>query len=129
MFNTSFVHISSHSLVLFLFLACNKILLDSCFTRVVFLFFFSWFRFGIKHAIIFILVRKSCKLGCFHACDNIVGITQWHALPNPIIDMAYSYECFRSIVSVGILQGLQLRKYKTFLHMVCKIYAYHLHNV
>jgi hypothetical protein len=44
MFNTNFGIFFCHSLVLFLFPSCNKILLESCFTHVVFLFLFFLFH-------------------------------------------------------------------------------------
>jgi hypothetical protein len=60
---------SCHNLVLFPF--CNKILLDSYLHMLCSYscFLVSWYGFGTKHALVFILVKKSCSLRCFHPHD------------------------------------------------------------
>ncbi len=63
---------SCHSLVFFLFLLRNKILWIlvlhvSCFCSY---FLISQFRFGIRHALVLVLIRKSYKLGRVRAHDT-----------------------------------------------------------
>jgi len=59
-----------HNLVLFIL--CNKILLNFCFARVMFLLLFFLFHnmdLELGIAIVLILVRKSCRVICFYTCD------------------------------------------------------------
>ncbi len=63
---------SCHSLVFFLFFPCNKILWIlilhvSCFCSY---FLVSLFKFETRHALVFILIRKSYRLGCVCAHDT-----------------------------------------------------------
>ncbi len=72
MFNITFGYVSCYNIVMFLFLLCNKILLDFCFVSVKFLFLFLFVLF---HDLDLKLgppysrwVRINFSLDCFHAC-------------------------------------------------------------
>jgi len=61
-----------HILILFLFHSSNKILIDSYLAHVFLLLFFLFRDLGLKLGLPLFLswLKKSCKLGCFCACDS-----------------------------------------------------------
>ncbi len=82
LFNINFKYVSYHIIFIFLFIFCNKILLDSYFTCVTFLFLFVLFHnLDLELGLVLDLVQKSCSIGYFHVCDNFNLRYCCHSLP------------------------------------------------
>ncbi len=64
------VHFYCHNLVLLLFCSYNKILLDFCFTHIMFFFLFFYLGLELKMSLFSFWFKKSYRLGCFCVCDS-----------------------------------------------------------
>ncbi len=94
MFNISFGYVFLSQPCSFLFHFCNNILLNSCFTLVVFLFFsFHDLDLGLSLPLFSFWFGKSCKVGCFHAYD-MRGL---HIIK--IIYFVISCRCWKDFIS------------------------------
>ncbi len=107
---------SCHSLVLSLFLHCNKILwiIVSHVSCSCSYFLVSWFRFGIKHALVFILIRKSYRLGHVHAHDTIN--VKSHLFTSMVFDAHHSGLDHHKSINIKRFGGMvNSHKGKTFI--------------